>query len=124
MVTDNRELGPEMIAEGWSVVGGDWIHWMEPWSKQVVSLDGPIQRQHAHVPCWDNPTPPPETEGYVVAQRTHADNGNPVEGSAIWLTSYALALKIARRLRTRILANVTSVPGTQVMLDDALKGES
>jgi len=116
-----RALGPEMLAEGWEVVGGDWIIWMHPLSKRSVSVDGPMKREMARVPSLFDAPCDPSTDGYVVSCREHDDFGNPTKGENFWVESYGRAVAHARRIRKSILDQVARVSsGEQLTLDDAV----
>lgn len=120
-----RELGPEMVAEGWFVLGGDNVHWYHPPSRRAISVDGPYKRENAHVPTLLDRPCAPDTMGWVVVCCTHDDLGNPEPGEAFWVESYGEAVKRARSIRQSILderSNVVPFP-TQLTLDDVLSAK-
>jgi hypothetical protein len=100
---DNRELGAEMKAEGWIVMRGDDIWWIHAPSNRCIDMHSALRKQ-CGVPCWGPEPADPETPGYFVACRVHDENGNPLYGDAFWVESYAVALRMARRIRAAILA--------------------
>jgi hypothetical protein len=117
-----RVLGPEMQAEGWEVVGGDWIMWLHPPSKRSVSVDGPMKRENAFVPSLLDAPCDPQADGYVVSCREHDDHGNPMRGENFWVESYGRAVAHARRIRKSILDEMPSVATSeQLTLDEVLK---
>ncbi len=125
MTIDDREIGSEMKAEGWTVVGGDWIMWLHPPTQRSVCVDGPYAWCDARVPTlFDVPTDP-QTQGYVVSCRTHDEHGNPVEGESFWVESYGEAVRHARRIRQTIVEererhrSAVTVIADQLTLDDA-----
>jgi hypothetical protein len=100
---ENRVLGPEMQAEGWIVIGGESLYWIHPPSNRCINLhDAP--RDQCQVPCWGPEPADPNQKGYFVACRVHDELGNPLYGDAFWVESYAVAIKVARKLRAAILA--------------------
>lgn len=120
-----RELGPEMIGEAWMVIG-DFITWQHPPSQRVVTVDGPIKRENAHVPTLFDKPCPPDTPGWVVTSRYHDDLGNPISAGStwFWLESFGEAVKRARAIRQSILdERRTPAIADQLTLDDALAKE-
>lgn len=118
----NRELGPEMLAEGWLVIGGDWVMWVHPPTQRSVCVDGPIEwRRCTSIPAW-NGAPTDADEGYLVKCSYHDEHGNPTAGDVVFVESYGLAVKLARRIRADILAERPVVMSAQLTLDDALGG--
>ena len=103
MSEEERELGPGMKAEGWLVIGGDDIMWMHRPSQRCITMH-PAPRRQCLVPCWGPEPEDPDAQGYFVACRFHDEDGNPLYGDAVWTTSYVTALKLARRIRSDILA--------------------
>ena len=100
----DRELGPEMMAEGWIVLGGDDLLWPHPMSRRCVSVSGNYERGEVDVPTWTDKPIARTTLGYVVSCEVHDEDGNPTrEGAGIWFESYGSAVRLARRLRQAIL---------------------
>lgn len=119
---DARSLGPEMIAEGWLVIGGDWILWLHPTSQRSVCVDGPIAwKQTRRIPAWRG-EPRPNDEGYLVKCAYHDELGNPTSGDVVFVLEYGLAVKLARRIRADILAERPVNMAVQLTLDDAIDG--
>jgi hypothetical protein len=106
-VSEDRELGPEMTAEGWITIGGDDIMWMHPPSQRCVVVDAST-RDTCDVPCWGPEPPDPKTNGYFVACRVHGEGGDPLYGDAFWVEGYAVAIRVARNIRSAILAETLS----------------
>jgi hypothetical protein len=112
VVDGARELGDEMRAECWYSIGGedrDYIFWMHEVSQRVVILKGPVPRRGGGYDCSSIPplrTEPkdPTTTGYLVLCQRCDDLGNPVEGSGFWVEGFGEATKLARSVRTSILA--------------------
>lgn len=118
---EKRELGPEMRAEGWTVVGGDWLLWLHEPSHRSVNVDGPIRRSACSMPCFGDEPVDRETDGYVVACSYRDEHGNPIAGDAFWTASYATAIRKARQIRAAILAEKPApVSVDQLTLDDVL----
>jgi hypothetical protein len=101
-MTDDRELGPELKAEGRINLGGDDIMWIHTPSSRCLVVHT-TYRHHAAVPCWGPEPEDPHAEGYFVACRVHDDGGEPMFGDAFWVQSYATALRVARQIRVAIL---------------------
>lgn len=121
MTSEPRSLGPEMLAEGWRVPMDEWIVWTHAPSLQSVSIDS-LKRKNSIMPAFPNEPASPDTDGYVVSQTVHDEHGNPVDGSAVWVESYALAIKTARDLRQRILSEYPILsPLEQLNFDDFLE---
>jgi hypothetical protein len=100
---ERRELGPEMAGEGWILLDGDDIFWMHPPSRRCIEMHA-ATRHTCHVPCWGPEPADPKCDGYFVSCRVHAESGDPLYGDALWVESYAVALRVARRIRADILA--------------------
>jgi hypothetical protein len=117
-----RTLGGGMLAEGWQTCGGDWLLWMHPPTQRAVSVDGPFKwHLTSLVPAYDKAPTGPDDEGYVVSCRYFDDLGNPTVGNAVFVTSYALAIKLGRRIRSDILAERPAFSSDeQLTLDDVL----
>lgn len=101
-----RALGPELTAEGWVSFAGETFesfHWLCGRDPRSVSIDGPRERSTCTRVLGD-PETAPETIGYVVVCRRHDDLGNPIEGTAFWVESFAEAWRRARAIRSAILA--------------------
>jgi hypothetical protein len=121
----DRSLGAEMIAEGWHVIGGDWIMWLHPPSERSVGVDGPIQWSSCHgIAAVPEAPKDPATYGYLVSARRHDEFGNPVDGDSFWIESYATALRHARRIRLLILGAERVPAPTQMTLDDVTELKS
>ena len=123
-MTESRELGPEMLAEGWRVLIDELLVWTHVPSLQSVSVDG-CKRKNAVMPAFPNEPASPDADGYLVCQRAHDEQGNPIDGSGVWVESYALAIKTARELRQRIMNDHPILsPLGQLNFDDflAMKG--
>lgn len=119
----HRELGEEMIADGWVVVGGDDIYWLNPPSKRSVCIDA-IKRGNAIMPGLTeaDETAPDDREGFCVLCRRHDEHGNPEEGDCFWTESFAEAVRRARAIRRSILAEKPKVDASvQMTLDDVLE---
>jgi len=121
-VTTTRTLGPELTAEGWTVIGNSmwWIHW--PSNRSVV-LDEDMERRNCHVPTWGPEPTSPETVGYFVGCSTHDEHGNPIFGDGFWVESYATALRLARRIRESILAEGPAAARNRKSEYERRKGE-
>lgn len=117
-----RTLGSGMLADGWQACGGDYLLWMHPPTQRAVSIDGPFKWHLTRlVPAWGNAPLAPDDEGYVVSCRYFDDLGNPVKGDAVFVSSYALAVKLGRRIRRSILGERPLVfASAQLTLDDVL----
>ena len=121
---ENREIGPELTADGWRIIGGEWMVWMHPPSAQVVSLDA-YPRENVNSPAFPTEPKDPKTNGFLVSCNVHDENGNPCEGWGVWIESYAYALKLARELRQRIILDrPTFSPSKQVTFDELLERRS
>jgi hypothetical protein len=96
-------IGPEMMAEGWVVMGADALFWMHPPSQRCIDFHAAPRAQCA-VACWGPEPADPKTPGYFVACRVHGESGDPLYGDAFWVESRATALKMARKIRADILA--------------------
>lgn len=103
-MSETRELGPEMAAEGWGTMPGadDYLFWLHAPSQRSVMLES-CRRHNAVMPCWGPEPSDPQANGFVVACRTHDEHGNPIFGDAFWVESYATAIRMARRIRQSIL---------------------
>jgi hypothetical protein len=122
MPSELRELGPEMKAEGWYPIGGDWIMWAHEPTRRVIVVDGPIAWEHCHyIPHWGEADPAPDCEGYLVKCYYADEHGNPGEGDCTFVVSYAQAVKMARRIREDILAERPVSFAHQLTLDDVLE---
>ena len=122
---DDRVLGPEMMAEGWYVIGGDWIMWAHPPSHKTVSLDGPIERQRSfELPAYHGEPSDPATLGYVVLCTMHDELGNPIRSDGYWVASYSEALRGARRTRKNVLGEPPAPAGLQLGLDFDREGKA
>lgn len=125
---EDRELGPEMTAEGWLVIGGDHILWMHAPSRRAVAVDGPWPRKSKGYDCTAIPPlhaepADPETRGYLVTCRRFDELGNPYEGDAFWVESYGEALKHGRKIRSSILTERPPIrPMEQMELPSASRG--
>ncbi len=121
MGESDRALGPEMTAERWFVTGGDWIMWMHPPSRRVVSVDGPIARASCKMAVYGDEPADPAEKGYCVALRKHDEHGNPYEGDAFWIASYGAAVRLARRIRQAVLdERPIAEASRQLTLDEML----
>jgi hypothetical protein len=110
-----RELGPEMKAEGWYVIGGDGLLWCHEPSHRTVSVDGPLPRRTEYVEgvsgnydctaivALHGEPADQRTLGYIVACQVRDDGGCPIEGNEFWVESYGEALKFARKIRQTVL---------------------
>lgn len=130
MTEPNRELGPEMVAEGWIVIGGDWIIWCHRPTHQIVKVEG-SEKRSVYRNGWSMAPGEPETpEVYAVSRFRATEDGEPCDDDwdGFLTASYATALKAARATRERILTGKPQVkPSTQLTFDDLLKrnrGES
>lgn len=118
--TEDRELGPELKAEGWRNVGGEWIYWAHSPSRRCVDLDE-YPRDYVDSPAYPDEPTDPHTVGYLVSTRVHDELGNPTrDGWGVWIQSYALALKTARALRERILRDAPTLESSKQMTFDDL----
>lgn len=119
-MTESRELGPEMLAEGWRVLIDELLVWTHAPSLQSVSVDS-CKRKNAIIPAFPNEQASPDSDGYIVCQSVHDEQGNPIDGSGVWVASYALAIKTARELRRRIMNDHSILsPLGQLNFDDFL----
>jgi hypothetical protein len=118
-----RELGPEMKADGWHVIGGESLMWMHEPSGRCIVVHDCIRRQ-AHVPCWGPEPASPDTPGWFVACRVHGEDGDPLFGDAFWVESYATAIRVARRIRTEILREPPSAKRLNRQQYELRKGEA
>jgi len=120
---ESRELGPDMIAEGWFAYG-DLLMWCHPPSHGVVTVDECQRKNVSQVPCapGESLSDPDETV-YVVWCREHDDLGNPsTMGDGFLTSSYAKAIGAARGTRKAILENRPRwQPSKQLTLDDVLE---
>ena len=100
----DRQLGPQMIAEGWMVTGGDWLMWMHPASKRSVQVRGPWrwEQTKGYVALHGRPSDP-KSEGYIVGCERWDEDGEPVQGEHFWVDSYGEAVKMARQIRQSIV---------------------
>jgi hypothetical protein len=131
MTDDNRQLGPEMIAEGWSVIGGDSIMWCSEPTRSVVVIEGPWKRSSywASAPIAPNETIEPDDECYNVSKYHANDMGEPIQGEydGFLTKSYAKAIIAARGARSEILEKQLSrIPKrtNQMSFDDLLEAKS
>jgi hypothetical protein len=116
---EKRDLGPDMIADGWHVIGGDWIMWTHAPTHRAVCVDGLFKwSQTRRIPHWGCEKPLPDDEGYVVSCRVFDDLGNPTSGNSFFVKSYALAIRLGRRIREDILAERPINTSEQLTLDD------
>lgn len=118
----HRELGEEMIAEGWIVIGDDHIMWMHPPSKRAVVVDDIQRGQTTDPPLTEvDARAPADADGYIVACSRFDDFGNPGECDSFWTASYTEAVKRARAIRRSILDERKPVDASvQMTLDDVL----
>lgn len=124
-MTDNRELGPEMTAEGWRVIGGDSIMWCCERVRQCVTLEGPWKRKSywAGAPIAPGETLAPDDECYCVSRYAANDMGEPIPGhyDGFLTASYGKALLSARATRQAILDSLLPrEPSRQMTLDDVV----
>jgi hypothetical protein len=125
-VSDEREdriLGPDMVAEGWIVVGGDWIMWLHPPSKRCVVIEGPMPRKTQGVdsmaiPAVHGEPSDPATEGYLVICSRNDQHGNPIAGDSFWVESYGEAVRRGRAIRQSILDAKRPVDGAEQLTFD------
>ena len=137
-MTEKRELGPELIAEGWSAYGGDSLLWCHVPSRRCVSIEAGWQRKQCHE-CLVLPCEPalPEVEGCLVAWSRRDELGNPIfeysnngiivrpeNGGSVWTEHWADALRIGREMRRRILDSGPKFePRKQLTFDELLERE-
>lgn len=117
---DSRALGPEMRAEGWYLLTSENLDyesylWCHPPSRRSVEIEGPVPRKGPGYDCSKIPALPTEpddplTEGYLVLCRESDEHGNPFQGDGFWTPSFATALRVARRVRSEILAGSQPAP--------------
>jgi hypothetical protein len=121
MTMADRELGEELKADGWIVVGGEWMFWGHTPSRQCVDLDE-YRRDRVDSPAFPEEPADPQTVGYLVSCRVHDEQGNPTgEGWGVWIESYSLALKTAREVRARVLSEAPTFDASkQMTFDDVL----
>lgn len=122
---ENRELGPEMLAEGWFLIGGDTMIWFHGPSHRVVKIDGPWPRESfIGTPNYFDEVSggPKEPVYHVSVSEYDEDSGEPTDGySGFLTTSYALALRSVREMRQRILDEAPKFePVKQLSFDDLL----
>ncbi len=124
----DRHLGPEMEAQGWRVVGGDWLMWCHEPSHRVVTVEGPCPRETktyvtTAIPAYHGEPLDPATQGYLVLCRVHDEGGNPVSGHGFWVESYGEALRRAQAIREAVLAERPAPLAwdTQLTFDDVLR---
>jgi hypothetical protein len=111
-----------MTAEGWHVIGGDWIIWLHPASRRVVSLEGGfLWKNCVNIPAWRG-SPSPDDEVLIVGCSYRDEGGYPTSGESVAVLEYGLAVKLARRIRADILAERPVRVAEQLTLDDALEG--
>lgn len=112
------KLSPELVAEGWRAIGGpDWIIWMHPSSKRVVTVEGPYKWGHTSgIPAHGDAPASFDVEGWVVACTYRDTHGNPVRGDSLFVRDHAMAVRIGRRIRADILAERPVVLGEQLTL--------
>lgn len=125
MDDEDRQLGPEMIAEGWVVVGGDWLMWMHEPSHRTVNIEGPYTRSQTRLtPSLHDAPSDPDAQGYIVACALRDDHGYPIGGDSFWTPSYAEALRRARAIRQSILDAQRRIDtSTQLSFDDVQQPE-
>ena len=119
----DRTLGPELVAEGWRVIGGDWIDWLHVPTKRVVTLDDCVFSQ-TDSPAYPCAPADKSANGYIVGTLQCDDEGNPIKAIAhVWIESYATALRVARTMRQAVLDEYERgrhVKSTQLNFDDLL----
>ena len=123
MSDEDRTLGHEMLADGWRLIGGEWIFWLHEPSRRSVDMHDAKWSARGGVPALHG-SPAEGADGYVVIARTFDEDGNPdTLLQAFWTDSYGIALRHARRMRAAILAErPMSVQSEQLTLD-ALGGD-
>ena len=107
MENEDRQLGPEMTAEGWRVIGGDSIMWCNEISRSVVVIEGPWKRSSfwKSAPIAPNEEIQPSDECYNVSRYRANDMGEPIIGEydGFLTKSYTKAIIAARGARAEIL---------------------
>lgn len=123
MIEENRELGPEMTAEGWKLTGGEWLIWCHEPTHRVVTVEDWRWDQCRRIPAYPREPSAPDAEGFVVGCFVWDDLGNPTsDGDCVWVESYGLAIKIAREARSNVLRGMRKlVRETQLTFDDLLE---
>lgn len=119
----DRSLGPELVAEGWRVIGGDWIDWVHVPTKRVVTLDD-CDFDQTNSPAYPCAPADKSTNGYIVMTLQCDSDGNPLEAiTHVWIESYATALRVARTMRQAVIDEYERgkpLKSTQLDFDDLL----
>lgn len=105
-MTESRELGPLMLADGWRCVGGENLCWFESGgsvNSRVVTicesryLFGQILQGNRH------------RSGFTVTLLTIGAEGFPCSELYHWAESYAVALRFALNLRAAVLGGAAAL---------------
>lgn len=105
----DRELGPEMTAEGWLSAGlGGSLMWCHPPSFRTVNVEARERREGDAGFGSDDGAP--EDEGWMVCVCVRDEGGCPTSDfKTRWSRSFGDAAREARAIRTAILAERADV---------------
>jgi len=120
-----RQLGPEMVTEGWQCFGGDSLLWCHPPSRRVIVVDGPMQRSLCSLPDYPGELVSANACCYAVVCYRAGEFGSisqPPNLDGFRTGSYGEAVRIARETRARILSERRSpMTARQMTLDEYLE---
>jgi hypothetical protein len=127
-MSEDRVLGPEMIAERWYPIGSGFLWAHEP-SHRCVTVSESYGRKTANydsmgVPALHGEPADPSTTGWIVSCTVRDEGGCPIEGSSFWVESYGEAIRRARAIRQTILDGRRAPSfAQQLTLDDVLSAK-
>lgn len=107
---EDRNLGPEMEAEKWIVIGGDELLWLHAPSRRAVNVREATWGSCRRIAHRESSTPSADADGYLVECSYRDELGWPIEGDVFWVGSYAIAVREARRIRQAILDETPATP--------------
>jgi hypothetical protein len=127
-MTENRELGPELTAEGWWAIGDGMLWYHEPshWSVTVETN----WRRNQCLGCYTLPSEPvsPDTVGCLVGACERSVEGEPIQSAEslkIWTERWVDAIRMGREIRQQILNKRPRFePVKQLTFDDLLDAKS
>jgi hypothetical protein len=129
-VTEHRELGPQLTADGWRSLGND-IHWFSHPSRLSVEVSECKWGECSGIPAFPGEPESGLVDGYLSGWRRWDGLGNPVwpasvgeDYQLVWVASWAKALEIAIECRRRILAEKAPIgERKQLNFDDFLEAK-
>lgn len=123
MTDEKRELGPEMKAEEWVVIGDEFLMWLHSPTRHSVTVDGCKRIQCAFAAAYPWEPSDADASGYLVSLTRHDELGNPMPATSkqVWVESYGNALRLARGIRRNMLEPTATTNPRQLTFDDLLE---